>query len=153
MFVSLFIKSKFLLYTSTPSILTTFTVIDLEDFKLTENIKSPFEGFGYKLLIEIVSYVLNKGHYSPSQINDQFSEEVYKNFLEGVDSRHLFFIQSDIDFFDSFKFIIDDQIKASKIEFFDLSHQRYLQRLDQVKSFYSSLLNISFDLLLSLLAK
>ena len=77
-----------------------------------------------KLLIEIVSYVLNKGHYSPSQINDQFSEEVYKNFLEGVDSRHLFFIQSDIDFFDSFKFKIDDQIKASKIEFFDLSHQR-----------------------------
>ena len=98
-----------------------------------------------KLLIEIVSYVLNKGHYSPSQINDQFSEEVYKNFLEGVDSRHLFFIQSDIDFFDSFKFKIDDQIKASKIEFFNLSHQRYLQRLDQVKSFYPSLLNISFD--------
>ena len=98
-----------------------------------------------KLLIEIVSYVLNKGHYSPSQINDQFSEEVYKNFLEGVDSRHLFFIQSDIDFFDSFKFKIDDQIKASKIEFFDLSHQRYLQRLDQVKSFYPTLLNISFD--------
>ena len=98
-----------------------------------------------KLLIEIVSYVLNKGHYSPSQINDQFSEEVFQNFLEGVDSRHLFFIQSDIDFFDSFKFKIDDQIKASKIEFFDLSHQRYLQRLDQVKSFYPSLLNISFD--------
>ncbi len=98
-----------------------------------------------KLLIEIVSYVLNKGHYSPSQINDQFSEEVFQNFLEGVDSRHLFFIQSDIDFFDSFKFKIDDQIKASKIEFFDLSHQRYLQRLDQVKSFYPTLLNISFD--------
>ena len=98
-----------------------------------------------KLLIEIVSYVLNKGHYSPSQINDQFSEEVYKNFLEGVDSRHLFFIQNDIDFFDSFRFKIDDQIKASKIEFFDLSHQRYLQRLDQVKSFYPSLLDISFD--------
>ncbi|MFL2604381.1 MAG: carboxy terminal-processing peptidase [Flavobacteriaceae bacterium] len=98
-----------------------------------------------KLLIEIVSYVLNKGHYSPSQINDQFSEEVYKNFLDGVDSRHLFFIQSDIDFFDSFKFEIDDQIKTSKIEFFNLSHQRYLQRLDQVKSFYPSILSQSFD--------
>ena len=106
------------------------------------NIQNPSKD---KLLIEIVSYVLNKGHYSPSQINDQFSEEVYKNFLNGVDSRHLFFIQSDIDFFDSFKFEIDDQIKMSKIEFFNLSHQRYLQRLDQVKSFYPSLLNQSFD--------
>ena len=106
------------------------------------NIQNPTKD---KLLIEIVSYVLNKGHYSPSQINDQFSEEVYKNFLNGVDSRHLFFIQSDIDFFDSFRFEIDDQIKSSKIEFFNLSHQRYLQRLDQVKSFYRSLLDQSFD--------
>ena len=106
------------------------------------NIQNPNKD---KLLIEIVSYVLNKGHYSPSQINDQFSEEVYKNFLNGVDSRHLFFIQSDIDFFDSFRFEIDDQIKSSKIEFFNLSHQRYLQRLDQVKSFYRSLLDQSFD--------
>ena len=106
------------------------------------NIQNPSKD---KLLIEIISYVLNKGHYSPSQINDQFSEEVYKNFLNGVDSRHLFFIESDIDFFDSFKFEIDDQIKTSKIEFFNLSHQRYLQRLDQVMSFYPSLLNQSFD--------
>ena len=98
-----------------------------------------------KLLIEIVSYVLKRGHYSPSQIDDQFSEDVYKNFLNGVDSRHLFFIQSDIDFFDSYKFEIDDQIISSKIEFFDLSHQRYLQRLDQVKSFYPTLLNETFD--------
>ena len=98
-----------------------------------------------KLLIEIVSYVLNKGHYSPSQINDEFSQEVYQNYLNGVDSRHLFFIQSDIDFFDSFKFEIDDQIKASKIQFFDVSHQRYLKRLDQVKTFYPSLLDQAFD--------
>tara|TARA_B100000575_G_scaffold34513_1_gene23252 strand:- start:8458 stop:10575 length:2118 start_codon:yes stop_codon:yes gene_type:complete len=98
-----------------------------------------------KLLIEIVSYVLNKGHYSPSQINDEFSEEVYQNYLNGVDSRHLFFIQSDIDFFDSFKFEIDDQIKTSKIQFFNVSHQRYLKRLEQVKSFYPSLLNQVFD--------
>ena len=98
-----------------------------------------------KLLIEIVSYVLNKGHYSPSEINNQFSAQVYKNFLNGVDSRHLFFIQSDIDFFESFKFEIDDQIKMSKIEFFNLSHQRYLQRLGQVKSFYPSLLDQPFD--------
>ena len=98
-----------------------------------------------KLLIEIVSYVLKKGHYSPSEINNQFSEEVYKNFLNGIDSRHLFYIQSDIDFFDSFKFEIDDQIKTSKIDFFNISHERYLKRLEQVKSFYPLLLNQPFD--------
>ena len=98
-----------------------------------------------KLLIEIVSYVLNNGHYSPSQINDEFSKEVYKNFLNGVDSRHLFFIQSDIDYFDSYKLEIDDQIKTSRIDFFNVTHQRYLKRLEQVKLFYPSLLTESFN--------
>ena len=32
-----------------------------------------------------------------------------------------------------------------RLNFFDLSHQRYLQRLDQVKSFYPTLLNETFD--------
>ena len=94
-----------------------------------------------KLLIEIVSYVLQRPLLL--KINDEFSAEAYKNFLNGVDSRHLFFIQSDIDFFDSFKFEIDNQIKTSKIDF-NLS-PKIPSKIDQVKSFYPSLLNQSFD--------
>ena len=48
-------------------------------------------GFNYKdinpdkdkLLIEIISYVLERGHYDPKDVNDDFSEKVFinSNFL------------------------------------------------------------------------
>ena len=108
----------------------------------TETIKNPSKD---KLLIEIISYVLNRGHFSPSQIDDSFSENVYMNYLNGLDGRHQFFLQADINNFNSYKRKLDDQIKASKVDFFNLSHEKFLQRLEQVKAFYPSLLTKPFD--------
>ena len=98
-----------------------------------------------KLLIEIVSYVLSRGHFSPTEINDAFSEKVYMNYLNGIDGRHQFFIKADINNFDAFKKKLDDQIKASKVDFFNLTHEKFLQRLEQVKAFYPALLEEPFD--------
>ena len=108
----------------------------------TEKVKNPSKD---KLLIEIISYVLNRGHFSPSQIDDSFSENVYMNYLNGLDGRHQFFLKADINNFNNYKRKIDDQIKASKIDFFNLSHEKFLQRMEQVKAFYPSLLTQPFD--------
>lgn len=98
-----------------------------------------------KLLIEIVSFVLNRGHFSPSEINDEFSENVYMNYLRGLDGRHQFFIRADIDNFNKYKLKLDDQIKVSKIDFFNLSYEKLMQRMEQVKMFYPVLLDKPFD--------
>ena len=108
----------------------------------TKTIKNPSKD---KLLIEIISYVLNRGHFSPSQIDDSFSENVYMNDLNGLDGRHQFFIKADINNFNNYKRKIDDQIKASKVDFFNLSHEKFLQRMEQVKAFYPDLLKKPFD--------
>ena len=68
-----------------------------------------------KLLLEIISYVLDRGHYDPKEINDAFSENVYMNFLENIDGQHRFFLKSDIKNFDSYKYQIDDEIKNAPI--------------------------------------
>ena len=31
-----------------------------------------------KLLLEIISYVLDRGHYDPKDLNDKFSENVFR---------------------------------------------------------------------------
>lgn len=98
-----------------------------------------------KLLIEIITYVLNRGHFAPSQIDDTFSENVYMNYLNSLDGRHQFFIKADINNFNAYNRKIDDQIKASKIEFFNLTHEKFMQRMAQVKSFYPALLDKPFD--------
>ena len=53
-------------------------------FSINLLIGSFFPGFNTsdkdKLLIEIITYVIDKGHYSPKEINDDFSKNVF-NYL------------------------------------------------------------------------
>ena len=67
-----------------------------------------------KLLLEIISYVLERGHYSPKEINDSFSENVYMDYLANLDGQHRFFLKSDINSFEQYKYSIDDQIKNTE---------------------------------------
>mgnify|MGYP001226170351 CR=1 FL=1 len=89
-----------------------------------------FLGFGYtlkneepnkdKLLLEIISYVINRGHYDPKNINDTFSENVFSYYLENLDGQHRFFLNSDIKNFEAYRYKIDDEIKNTKIDFFNM---------------------------------
>ena len=81
-----------------------------------------------KLLIEIISYVIERGHYDPREINDSFSENVFMNYLESLDGQHRFFLQSDIRSFESFRFKIDDEIKNAQINFFNLTFSKLKER-------------------------
>ena len=98
-----------------------------------------------KLLIEVITYVMERGHYEPKDINDDFSEHVFNSYIEGIDGQRRFFLQSDINNFRRFKSEIDDQIRMSDISFFNLTYDRLMARMSQVKSFYSELLDEPFD--------
>ena len=73
-----------------------------------------------KLLVDLVSYVLDKLHYDPKIINDDFSINVYEDFIDAVDSQKRFLLKSDIELFSQYKLLIDDQIKSSDITFFNI---------------------------------
>ena len=94
-----------------------------------------------KLLIEIISYVIERGHYDPKEINDDFSENVYMNYLENLDGQHRFFLKNDIDSFNTYFYKIDDEIKNAQINFFNLTYNKLMQRMNEVENFYENLLN------------
>ncbi len=94
-----------------------------------------------------MSYVLERGHYDPETINDSFSENVFMNYLESMDGQHRFYIQTDIDNLNQFKTKLDDQIKESKLDFFDFSYKKFIQRQEQIKAFYKPLLIVLLILL------
>ena len=48
-----------------------------------------------KLLIEVVKYVVEKGHYKSVDINDNISEKFYNNYINQIDGHKRFFLQSD----------------------------------------------------------
>ena len=74
-----------------------------------------------KLLIEVITYVMQRGHFSPKKIDDSFSQNIFRNYINDIDGQHRFFLQSDINNFKRYENEIDDQIKSSEISFFNLT--------------------------------
>ncbi|REG89921.1 carboxy terminal-processing peptidase [Winogradskyella sediminis] len=98
-----------------------------------------------KLLIQLITYLLDQGHFEPKDINDDFSEDVFEKYLNNVDQFKRFFYASDIEEFEAYKLKIDDQIKAYDVSFFNLTHQRLLQRIAEAKTMYIEILEKPFD--------
>ena len=44
-----------------------------------------------RLLIEIVKYVVEKGHYNKIEINDDVSEKIFSSLINQFDSQKRFF--------------------------------------------------------------
>ena len=98
-----------------------------------------------KLLIEVVKYVVEKGHYSTLDINDDISEKIYNTYLEQLDAQKRFFLQSDIRQFEKYKFKLDDQLKNQDLTFFNLVYETSRKRINEVKNYYEEIMNNSFD--------
>jgi carboxyl-terminal processing protease len=98
-----------------------------------------------KLLIELLAFVIEKGHYNPAAIDDAFSKGVYKDYLNALDPSKRFFLQSDIDEFAKYETKIDDFIREKDLTFFDLTYARLMKRMDESKSYYKEALANPFD--------
>lgn len=98
-----------------------------------------------KLLLDLIAYVIEKGHYDPKDINDEFSAEIYQDFIDGLDPLKRYFLASDIADFSAYKTEIDDQIKNKDLSFFNLVYSRFEERMKDVKTFYPEVLSTPFD--------
>jgi carboxyl-terminal processing protease len=98
-----------------------------------------------KLLLELLAYVLEKGHYSPIALDDKFSEKVYEKYLNSLDPFRRYFVQSDIEEFKVYEDSIDDFIKDKDLKFFDLTYSRLLQRMNESEAIYKDALDEPFD--------
>jgi len=98
-----------------------------------------------KMLLELLTFVIQKGHYEPKAIDDNFSKGVYKDYLTAIDPAKRFLLQSDVDEFAQYELLLDDQIKNRDLTFFDLTYNRLMQRIDESKKYYKDILNKPFD--------
>ncbi len=93
-----------------------------------------------KLLIDLITYVLEKGHYSPKELDDAFSIEIYERFIDGLDPLKRYFLEEDLNRFEAYRLAIDDQLKNKELEFFDLVHQTLARRIEEAKTTYKNVL-------------
>lgn len=98
-----------------------------------------------KMLLELLTFVIDKGHYSPATIDDAFSKGIYKDYIEALDPSKRFFLQSDIDEFSKFETELDDQLLNKDLTFFNLTYDRLTKRMEEGKKLYKDILNTPFD--------
>lgn len=98
-----------------------------------------------KLLLELLTFVIERGHYNPAAIDDEFSKGVYKDYIAALDPSKRFFLQADIDEFAAYETQIDDQIRNKDLSFFNLTYDRLMKRIQESKGFYTDILSQPFD--------
>ena len=98
-----------------------------------------------KMLLELLTFVIEKGHYDPAKIDDAFSKGIYKDYIEALDPSKRFFLQSDIDEFSKYETLLDDQLLNKELTFFNLTYNRLMKRMLEGKGFYKDILSTPFD--------
>lgn len=89
---------------------------------------------------------LERYHYRPMTIDDDFSERAYDYYLNDVDGSRLFFTQEDIAAVENNRMLIDDQIEAGSYDFFEQVQQRWNRSLNKTQAWYREILAKPFDL-------
>ena len=98
-----------------------------------------------KLLVQIITFVLEQGHFDPIAMDDTFSEELFNDYIEILDPVKRYFYHSDIKEFEMYKFEIDDQLRDTDITFFNVVNNRMLERIEGAKEIYREVLAEPFD--------
>src|SRR5947208_16265667 len=87
-----------------------------------------------------VGRLLEEGHYTHKQLNDDLSGKILRSYLELLDFSHLFFTQEDVDgMIGKYGSALDDDILLGNLkpayEMYDLYQKRVDERVAKVKEF------------------
>jgi carboxyl-terminal processing protease len=96
-------------------------------------------------LVAAIGSLMEQEHYSPKPINDAFSKEVYKKYLNDLDGEKILFLQSDIKEFKKFETTIDDEIHGSAILFAPTVSTVFDKRIPELIGMYKEILSQPFD--------
>lgn len=96
-------------------------------------------------LLAQLGLVLEKYHYSPKDINDSFSKQVFKKYLDDLDGDKTLFLQSDVTKLKKYELTIDDEIHGAPIQFAPAVSTIYDQRVAEAITIYKEILTKPFE--------
>ena len=97
-----------------------------------------------KILVYVLKNILTRGHFVVKDMNDDFSEQVYTSFIEGLDPSKRYFTQKDLKEFSKFKYEIDNQLLEDDVSFYNTVYANFTEKIKNAKSYYAELLSQPF---------
>jgi len=100
----------------------------------------------YEKILQIVGEYLKQGHFSPKDMNDDFSKKVYDRYFEELDPDKDIFLQSDLTSLNQYSTKIDDEIKGdAPVQFFLEAGKVFNKRTEEAAAIYKDILSKPFD--------
>jgi carboxyl-terminal processing protease len=99
----------------------------------------------YQVIFTPVTDMLEVAHYSPRKIDDEFSKNIFKKYLDALDPDKNLFIANDIKELRKFETSIDNELHGAPIQFFYAVDQIYLKRINEANTMYPELLQTPFQ--------
>ncbi|MXV39097.1 tail-specific protease [Flavobacteriaceae bacterium Ap0902] len=94
-----------------------------------------------KDIIKNVRRTLSYLHYSPQQINDEFSTKVYHSYMESLDPYKTYFKYEDIQSFSKHEKKMDDYFKNEDLTFYNQSIDTLYNRLAEIETLTTEVLS------------
>jgi carboxyl-terminal processing protease len=85
---------------------------------------------------ELVTQFIQKSHYKHMAVDDELSSQVLDRYIESLDRNRLYLLQGDIDFFEQYRYELDNLVRGREqtlnpvFEMFDVYRTRVRERLE-----------------------
>lgn len=93
------------------------------------------------VLLQTLLSGIDQLHYNPRKIDDSFSEDLCKLYLERIDPGKRFLLQSEVDQLKPFEKQLDDQLQTGNISYFDKSTELLNNGIKRAEAIYKEVLN------------
>lgn len=98
----------------------------------------------YEKILKLVGQMLAQAHYSPQDINDDFSKKVFRKFTGDLDPEKIMFLKSDMNGLKKYETRIDEEIKGAPVEFFLSAGKIFNTRMEEAALLYKEYLSKPF---------
>ncbi|MBN1338189.1 MAG: carboxy terminal-processing peptidase [Bacteroidales bacterium] len=98
-----------------------------------------------ELLIKVMQFAINSGHYQPGSFNDSFSSRAFGIYIERLDYNKRFLLREDYLALKKFENKLDDAFLQINFEFLDKSVDIIEERIDESDKYFHDILSRPFD--------
>ena len=98
------------------------------------------------VIMQAIIKNLERYHFDPAKINDDFSNRTYDFFLNDLDGARLFFTKVDLAQVEQYRDQLDDESSAGTFDFFDKTQELHKAARAKTQAWYQEILAQPFDL-------
>lgn len=98
-----------------------------------------------KVILTVIRQALEAAHYENIVLDDNFSAKVFDEYLDQLDYFKRFLLKSDIEEFKSYRYVLDDEIREARFNFYNRATDVIKKRHMQAARYYREAIDNDFD--------